>query len=1293
MFQKRIFEKQNNILLSSNRSTAILKTTSLTTVCCQKSWKSGTHYFSVKIEKTTNPSNIMVGLVSKKNMNTSQTYISDVISGYGYFAKDGKISEYDEAFGVKDEIGCLVDFGRGVIAFFKNGKYLGIAFKKVTGYLSPAVTLFNSGDTVTMTTKKYSPQIPKNFVKKKNFLKNGNFITLKTHLGNYLYINDQNQITTVQQLNEQCKFLVKTIENTNNLMCLKEFIHGYLLYVTNKMDVKLKIEECGNGFTIFSNGAYLGLTTDNRICLFKTKTKESIFYPTIVEKPNLEKKVNEELIEEEEISEEKKLVEKSNNDLTKLINIKTPSFENKEKMNEDLKQKLSEKKESYLKNEKMLTFNSLTKESPLKIEMDGMKISQSFNGTFSVVSDRKLKSENINYFEFQIYCINPINEWICIGVLPSFYEIPPKMLGKNLNFVGALDKEYSIGSDGQFFANGAYMNKYKKNEDFMFKTDDIISIYFHQNILAFFKNGTKLHSFDVSGTDEYYVAMTLFGLSPSIESVNPQLFSLCIPKNVLEKKVDIEPKKKPIPRPNTLIPGSIATGIIKGKTPPPIPSKLIKKKTNSYGEAGDISFTPDQHNVKKKSGSFGISNPISFDDKEKPPIGFKEGMIVTIKTGNDEYLSWNNNMLQLNKSITEYSLFEIMINGNYLQLKNNDNFLKIDNNPIIKIEKEGYGYIMSSPGFSTKYLGVSKVENTFFETKNKKHPDLIFYIEIPIDKTKQKSQSSEKLIPDDPMKSFENYFKSGNILSLKSYWGNYFYYSQNIPSISNEESRATQFIVEKMGNKYRFTNEKNIPIVCTSPNDYLFTITEHSNPEINGYSLLSDGGKYLGISQDKKILLYSTNDAKETRFYPIKYDLFFGIGPFQQGTEIYLKTIFGFYLSSDQILQSTTVKNEHCKLTVDQFCQLFKFKNSQQNYIQFSKNINDNLVYIIEYNDPQKNGYSIVSNGKYLAISQQGQIVLSNTFNAWETRFFPEVVKKEVFKAPVTLSHIPFKMNLTPVNGKSNSIISKNPSIVTPSKILQPKIEPTSSWRLNKKLLESKNWIEKTTYKILKIEPQNLEYKKITKHFDDSKFKITHAYCVYNDSLEHLFSHRLENLSIRLTKDVFKPKWENETNKETRLKTLDRMNTFVEEEYKGVKIIPIFHGCSRESVYEICETGFANLKLTDSGFFGTGFYGTTQSEYSCRVYGKGVTLLCYVSVANVYPVIDGDMKKLIGKSNYLNFDSHYVPVYPKDMTKHILGRERTYYPIKSDQKPTYDEFVVFQESQIIPRYLIYYEPK
>ena len=44
--------------------------------------------------------------------------------------------------------------------------------------------------------------------------------------------------------------------------------------------------------------------------------------------------------------------------------------------------------------------------------MNGIKISQSFNGTYSVICDRKLSNQEINYFEFQINSLNPMNEWM-----------------------------------------------------------------------------------------------------------------------------------------------------------------------------------------------------------------------------------------------------------------------------------------------------------------------------------------------------------------------------------------------------------------------------------------------------------------------------------------------------------------------------------------------------------------------------------------------------------------------------------------------------------------------------------------------------------------------------------------------------------------------------------------------------------------------------------------------------------------------------------------------------------------
>jgi len=75
-------------------------------------------------------------------------------------------------------------------------------------------------------------------------------------------------------------------------------------------------------------------------------------------------------------------------------------------------------------------------------------------------------------------------------------------------------------------------------------------------------------------------------------------------------------------------------------------------------------------------------------------------------------------------------------------------------------------------------------------------------------------------------------------------------------------------------------------------------------------------------------------------------------------------------------------------------------------------------------------------------------------------------------------------------------------------------------------------------------------------------------------------------------------------------------------------------------------------------------------------------------LGNVYPVVDGDMKDLIGKSNYQNYDSHYVPVIPQHPNN---PNEVNYYPCKPTEAPIYDEFVVFQENQLLPLCAVYYE--
>ncbi|KAL7896114.1 concanavalin A-like lectin/glucanase domain-containing protein [Trichoderma sp. TUCIM 5745] len=65
---------------------------------------------------------------------------------WGYHGDDGDIypsnggGRYGPQYTKHDVIGCGVDFDNGVAFFTLNGKYLGIAFRRIQGKLYPAVS-------------------------------------------------------------------------------------------------------------------------------------------------------------------------------------------------------------------------------------------------------------------------------------------------------------------------------------------------------------------------------------------------------------------------------------------------------------------------------------------------------------------------------------------------------------------------------------------------------------------------------------------------------------------------------------------------------------------------------------------------------------------------------------------------------------------------------------------------------------------------------------------------------------------------------------------------------------------------------------------------------------------------------------------------------------------------------------------------------------------------------------------------------------------------------------------------
>jgi len=201
-------------------------------------------------------------------------------------------------------------------------------------------------------------------------------------------------------------------------------------------------------------------------------------------------------------------------------------------------------------------------------------------------------------------------------------------------------------------------------------------------------------------------------------------------------------------------------------------------------------------------------------------------------------------------------------------------------------------------------------------------------------------------------------------------------------------------------------------------------------------------------------------------------------------------------------------------------------------------------------------------------------------------------------------------------------------------------------------------------------------------------YKITKIVAIKNPKLQQVWERKLSALEIRSQKIAFKPLWEKEGHILTRREILNRLERFSIGKEGIITIVPGFHGTQESLVDEICETGFANLATTDPGFFGKGIYSTPQGEYAARVYGKGACILSFISVLNAFPVIFEDMPSLLGAGSYANCDVHFAPVVPKRPDQ---KDETVYEAIKITETPVYDELVVFQDSQIVPRFVIYYD--
>ena len=224
------------------------------------------------------------------------------------------------------------------------------------------------------------------------------------------------------------------------------------------------------------------------------------------------------------------------------------------------------------------------------------------------------------------------------------------------------------------------------------------------------------------------------------------------------------------------------------------------------------------------------------------------------------------------------------------------------------------------------------------------------------------------------------------------------------------------------------------------------------------------------------------------------------------------------------------------------------------------------------------------------------------------------------------------------------------------------------------------------------LKASTLDIQKVQQYYEHhsvSGYDIKSVEVIYNPTLNRSFSLKMELLQERKGNLAFAPKWDQDTDAGWRNSVHQQWQTLAashqDSDYPDVKLMPLWHGTKPEVLESIFKTGYANLAITDVGFFGKGIYSAHEAEYAHRVYSKGALILNWVISYSAYPVIKGDTKKLAEKGNFGNYDAHFVPVVPKDPNN---PNEVNYYPTAPQQIAQYHELVVFDSSQCLPRYLV-----
>jgi hypothetical protein len=217
-----------------------------------------------------------------------------------------------------------------------------------------------------------------------------------------------------------------------------------------------------------------------------------------------------------------------------------------------------------------------------------------------------------------------------------------------------------------------------------------------------------------------------------------------------------------------------------------------------------------------------------------------------------------------------------------------------------------------------------------------------------------------------------------------------------------------------------------------------------------------------------------------------------------------------------------------------------------------------------------------------------------------------------------------------------------------------------------------------------------------------SEFQIQHIKPILNPKLENLFVDKVLVMDERLKSEFFDPGTIHDAAKCELMDSLERhcrSDLFTRCRLRKAKFVLSWHGVKSDNAAKsIADTGLANLKETDAGYFGSGLYTALEAAYACK-YASGypnvvqkndrgcwAVLLCMGVLGNTYPITacsddySGPLPPVSARQG-----TYFAAPMKTKCDTHVVGvKGPAYLPPLLPSEADYHELVFEDHSQLLP---------